>query len=99
GIWKEVACVEDVVAQELVRSPVQRVRSRARCNIDMSSSNAKARRSDVSLDIEFLNGIHRGPDAEVLKERLVVVRAIQREIVLVGPVPAHCHRSSERSND
>ena len=75
------------------------IRSGAGCNVDVRSSHAETRRGDVGLDIKFLNRIHGGSDAEVLEEGLVVVGAIQSEIVLVRPVPTHRHRGSERGDN
>ena len=91
-VREELRSVQVVVANEFEYRAVDLVSAGLGDDVDIrSGGRSELSRSDVRLDLEFLNGIDRGLQPVGLEEALVVVHAVQRVVVGLAAQPADRH--------
>ena len=85
--------VDVVIADELERAAVNFVAAGLQGSVDNSAAGAaELGRSDVGLYLEFLNRLRRGEEHDRVHHRLVVVQAVQGEVVGLRPRAVHHQR-------
>ena len=100
GIPEKVIGVELVVAQEFKKGSVECVGSRLEGHGHVGAGpRTELGGGDVRLDPEFLDGVDGGFGAERLKEHIVVLDAVQREVVDVGTVAVHAEVMPARNGE
>ena len=88
-IPEEVVGVELVVAEELEERTVKFIGSRLEGHGDVCpGTGAEFRRRDIRLHPEFPDGVDGRLSAECLEEQIVILNAVQREVVDVRAVAA-----------
>ena len=88
----EIACVENVVAQKLVRCSMKFVRAGARCDVDLAAAGA-AHLGGVTSGhhLKFLHGVRRRAQVQSVECRIGIRCPIQQEVVCIRPIAANAH--------